>query len=205
MENNNNKNHIWEKCLDLAIESFNAKSLAIASIITNNKDVIVSYGSNQLRDNRDTYNKITLSSIAHAEMNAIHNLGIPGMDGKDFTLYTTVEPCPMCIGAISLSRIKNVVVGSKDPYAGSTQWAQSNNYINSKNIKIIFESGYYEQLFFKLHYLSIKRELQDRPNHRIFGQLKELYGNEMNRIDTIIKRENINTIVLTKNWIEEYL
>jgi tRNA(Arg) A34 adenosine deaminase TadA len=205
MENYFNKNPAWEKCLNLAIESFNAKSLAIASVIINNKDDIVSYGSNQLRDNRDTHNKITLSSIAHAEMNAIHNLGISGMDGKDFTLYTTVEPCPMCIGAISLSRIKNVVIGSKDPYAGSTQWAQSNNYINSKNIKISFETGYYEKLFFKLHYLSIKRELQDRPNHRIFGQFKELYGNEMIGIDNILNRRNINEIVLNMNWIDEYL
>lgn len=38
---------------------------------------------------------------------------------KDATLYVTLEPCPMCAGAIMLSRIKGCVYGTSDPVMGS--------------------------------------------------------------------------------------
>ena len=34
-------------------------------------------------------------------------------------MYVTIEPCPMCAGAIIQSRIQNVIYGAKDPKAGS--------------------------------------------------------------------------------------
>ncbi|MCM2535606.1 tRNA adenosine(34) deaminase TadA [Neobacillus pocheonensis] len=37
---------------------------------------------------------------------------------EDVTLYVTLEPCPMCCGAIILSRVKRVVYGAADPKGG---------------------------------------------------------------------------------------
>ena len=58
---------------------------------------------------------------AHAEMEAIAEacraLGTWRLDGC--TLYVTLEPCPMCAGAIINARIPVVVYGAKDPKAGS--------------------------------------------------------------------------------------
>ncbi|WP_028401888.1 tRNA adenosine(34) deaminase TadA [Ectobacillus panaciterrae] len=59
-------------------------------------------------------------SIAHAELLAIdeacRKLGTWRLE--DTTLYVTLEPCPMCAGAIVLSRVKRVVYGAKDPKGG---------------------------------------------------------------------------------------
>jgi tRNA(adenine34) deaminase len=59
-------------------------------------------------------------SIAHAEILAIDEacqaLGTWRLE--DATLYVTLEPCPMCAGAIVLSRIKRVVYGAADPKGG---------------------------------------------------------------------------------------
>lgn len=59
-------------------------------------------------------------SIAHAELLAIdeacRKLGTWRLE--DATLYVTLEPCPMCAGAIVLSRIKRVVYGASDPKGG---------------------------------------------------------------------------------------
>jgi tRNA(adenine34) deaminase len=59
-------------------------------------------------------------SIAHAELLAIdqacRELGTWRLE--DTTLYVTLEPCPMCSGAIILSRVKRVVYGAADPKAG---------------------------------------------------------------------------------------
>ena len=58
---------------------------------------------------------------AHAEMEAIAEacraLGTWRLDGC--TLYVTLEPCPMCAGAIINARIPRVVFGAPDPKAGS--------------------------------------------------------------------------------------
>ena len=66
---------------------------------------------------RETLNDPT----AHAERLAItlagQALGTWRLDGC--TLYVTLEPCPMCAGAIVLSRISRVVYGATDPKAGA--------------------------------------------------------------------------------------
>ena len=59
-------------------------------------------------------------AIAHAELLAIDDacqkLGTWRL--SDTTLYVTLEPCPMCAGAIVLSRVDRVVYGAKDPKGG---------------------------------------------------------------------------------------
>lgn len=62
----------------------------------------------------------TQSTLAHAELAAIKeaNKKIGSWRLEDCTLYVTLEPCPMCAGAIIQSRIKRVVYGAKDPKAG---------------------------------------------------------------------------------------
>ena len=57
---------------------------------------------------------------AHAEMIAI-TAATEAMGGKylnDCTLYVTVEPCPMCAGALAWSQVGRVVYGASDPKRG---------------------------------------------------------------------------------------
>ena len=76
------------------------------------EDKIIARGYN--RRNTDK------STLAHAEITAIKKackkLGDWRLEGC--TLYVTLEPCPMCAGAIVQSRIDRVVVGSMNPKAG---------------------------------------------------------------------------------------
>lgn len=62
----------------------------------------------------------TFDATAHAEMVAIreasHTLGAWRL--LDCSLYVTLEPCPMCAGAIVQSRIPQVIYGTRDPKAG---------------------------------------------------------------------------------------
>ena len=61
------------------------------------------------------------STLAHAEIIAIKKASKKLQDWRleDCELYVTLEPCPMCAGAIINSRIKRVVFGAYDPKAGS--------------------------------------------------------------------------------------
>lgn len=60
---------------------------------------------------------------AHAEMLAITQAAEAVQDWRleECTLYVTLEPCPMCAGAILQSRIPRVVYGASDPKAGAVQ------------------------------------------------------------------------------------
>ncbi|WP_267879179.1 tRNA adenosine(34) deaminase TadA [Paenibacillus curdlanolyticus] len=59
-------------------------------------------------------------ATAHAEIIAIREASkhIEAWRLLDSTLYVTLEPCPMCAGAIVQSRVKRVVYGTHDPKAG---------------------------------------------------------------------------------------
>ena len=61
------------------------------------------------------------STLAHAEISALKKACKRTGDWRleDCTLYVTLEPCPMCAGAIVQSRMKRVVIGCMNPKAGS--------------------------------------------------------------------------------------
>ena len=76
---------------------------------------------------------------AHAEIQAlrdacqnIQNYRLP----EDATLYVTLEPCTMCVGALIHSRVQRVVFGATEPKAGSL--------VSSRQL---LESGYYNHVF----------------------------------------------------------
>lgn len=60
------------------------------------------------------------STLAHAEIIAIRRAGkiIGDWRLEDCTMYVTLEPCPMCAGAIVQARIPRVVIGTMNPKAG---------------------------------------------------------------------------------------
>jgi tRNA(adenine34) deaminase len=104
-----------EKYMKLAIdEALKAKDkleVPIGAVIVQNDEVIAS--AYNLRETEQR-------SVAHAELLAIDEackkLGTWRLE--DATLYVTLEPCPMCAGAIVLSRVKRVVFGAYDPKGG---------------------------------------------------------------------------------------
>lgn len=98
------------------VEAKRAESLGevpIGAIIVDQKTgAIVATGYNV----REQSQKV----ISHAELIAIEkaNEAVGSWRLEDCTLYVTLEPCPMCAGAIVQARIPRVVYGAKDPKAG---------------------------------------------------------------------------------------
>lgn len=83
------------------------------------KGRIIGRGHNMTEKLHDT--------TAHAEMLAI-TAATEAMGGKyltDCTLYVTVEPCPMCAGALAWSQISRIVYGAPDPRRGYSLFSPS--------------------------------------------------------------------------------
>ena len=100
-----------EKAIEQAKKAEAINEVPIGAVIVHDGEVI---GRGYNRRETDQH------SQAHAEMMAIleANQTIGSWRLENFTLYVTLEPCPMCAGAIVQSRIPRVVYGAADPKAG---------------------------------------------------------------------------------------
>ncbi|MGG2184155.1 tRNA adenosine(34) deaminase TadA [Bacillus altitudinis] len=103
--------HFMQEAISEALKAKQIGEVPIGAVIVVD-DQIVSRAHN-LRESEQR-------SIAHAELLAIDEAC--KMTGswrlEDAVLYVTLEPCPMCAGAIVLSRLKKVVFGAYDPKGG---------------------------------------------------------------------------------------
>jgi len=95
-------------------EAYKAKEIGevpIGAIIVYNDEIVAT--AHNLRETLQT-------TLSHAELIAISkaNEKVGSWRLEDCTLYVTLEPCPMCAGAIVQSRLKRVVYGAADPKAG---------------------------------------------------------------------------------------
>ena len=101
-----------EEALALAREAAREGEVPVGCVIVRD-GVIVGRGRNRREQAR--------SALSHAELEAIQDAcrTLGGWRLWDCTLYVTLEPCPMCAGAIINARIPRVVYGASDCKAGS--------------------------------------------------------------------------------------
>lgn len=104
--------YYMEQALALAREAFADGEVPVGCVIVR-KGQIVGRGRNRREKGK--------SALAHGEIEAIadacKNLG--GWRLWECTLYVTLEPCPMCAGAIVNARIPRVVYGAEDAKSGA--------------------------------------------------------------------------------------
>ena len=100
-----------KEALKQARKAYKLNEVPIGCVIVRG-DKIIARGYNK----RNTIS----STLGHAEIMAIKKAGKIVGDWRleDCTMYITLEPCPMCAGAIVQARIPKVVIGSMNPKAG---------------------------------------------------------------------------------------
>lgn len=108
----NNDKEYMRIALEEAKKAYEAGEVPVGAIIVKDGKII-----SQAHNNREE----TGDATGHAETLAIRMAceAIGSWRLEDCELYVTLEPCPMCMGAIINSRIKRVVFGAKDAKAGA--------------------------------------------------------------------------------------
>ncbi len=104
--------YYMDKALELAKEAARHGEVPVGCVIVRNGEII-----GQGRNRREASG----SALAHAEIEAIRQAceTLGGWRLWDCTLYVTLEPCPMCAGAIINARIPRVVYGASDSKCGA--------------------------------------------------------------------------------------
>jgi tRNA(Arg) A34 adenosine deaminase TadA len=131
----------WRSCLELAWAAYCAGSIPIGAIITDSADRVVARGRNRMLESSAPGDPLSGSRMAHAEINALLALGEYNVDPRTCALYTTAEPCPMCIGAIRMHHIGKVHYASRDPVAGSVALAAATPFMRRGQIEVVGPQG----------------------------------------------------------------
>ena len=145
----NSDEFFMDMALNEANKAFLINEVPIGAVIVNDDGIVISKGFNTNRKN--------MNFLEHAEINAMvkacKKLDVKRLDGM--TLYVTLEPCLMCLGAILNAHIKRVVVGLMDSKNGAIK-----SILNIEELNFTHKFSYTEgvlkerclevmQLFFK--------------------------------------------------------
>jgi len=105
--------YYMQLALSLASEAFDDNETPVGCVIIDDEGIIIGRGRNRREKERN--------ATAHAELGAIAEAcgTISDWRLRGCTLYVTLEPCPMCAGAIIMSRIDRVFYGARDGQTGS--------------------------------------------------------------------------------------
>lgn len=120
----------WQVSLEEAWKAYCAGSVPIGACITDAAGCVIARGRNCIYESSADGYPLYGNRMAHAEMNALLALRTWGGDNPmSCTLYTTMEPCPMCMGAIRMFHIGRVCYAARDGLAGSTRLVEAEPYV----------------------------------------------------------------------------
>lgn len=104
-----------ERAIALAQAAGAAGDVPVGAVIVNTKGQAIAEAENRRERDHDP--------TAHAEILALRAAGkaLNSWHLTQCTLYVTLEPCPMCAGALVLARLGQLVYGADDPKAGAVR------------------------------------------------------------------------------------
>jgi len=130
---------LWQGCFELAWEAHLEGSNPIAALIADPHGQVVATGKSAVRT-PVTGVVVSHNEIAHAEINAL--LGLDNrVHGKalaaTYTLYVSLEPCPVCFSAFYMSDIETLCYAARDRYGGSTNLLETTPYLSRKKPVVV--------------------------------------------------------------------
>jgi tRNA(Arg) A34 adenosine deaminase TadA len=132
----------------------------VGAVVTDGEE-IVAKGHNQMFHAGP--GPISSTYMAHAEMNALAQL--PARPGPEYSIYSTFEPCSMCMGAIPVYRVDRVSFASVDPvWAGMHEWFDSAPWAARRETRLAHLGGEFGALGYVLH---VSRLANVAPPHVI--------------------------------------
>lgn len=130
--------YFMEQAYKQALKAFDQDEVPIGAVLVDKQGVVLARGYNKVEQQ--------YTQLAHAELSVIKkaNKKIKEFRLQGATLYVTVQPCMMCLGALYLSRVSRVVYGVESLKFGMS-------------FDKAIESGIYKNLEMKLEYMEYKK------------------------------------------------
>lgn len=126
----------WQVCFELAWEAYCNDCIPIGAVVTDADGNILSNGRNRIYTKSPLYDHPAGNELAHAEVEALQGFRYGSVDQHTCILYTTTEPCPMCMGMFYMSGLRTLNYAARDPFAGSANLLGTTWYLSRKPIKV---------------------------------------------------------------------
>lgn len=132
----------WHAALSEAWTAYREGSYAIGACIADEHGAVLARGRNRLGEVRGVHGRgagghITGHDLAHAEINTLLDLQVKHHPAcYSWTVYTTVEPCPQCAGAVAMSSIRGLCYAAPDPWAGASDILTDHRYVSRKEMRV---------------------------------------------------------------------
>jgi tRNA(Arg) A34 adenosine deaminase TadA len=125
----------WQASIEEAWASYREGSVPIGAVIVDADGRTVATGRNRLASGGSS--PAHGHNLAHAELNALFEAGAQSADLRGCCLYTTMEPCPLCTGALAMAHVKGVAYAARDLWAGSLGLLDASAFLRSRQIDVV--------------------------------------------------------------------
>jgi len=147
--------HFMKEALKQTAVAFEKNEVPVGAVVVH-KNKIIARAYNQMEMLRDPTAHAEMIALTQASETLAHEQSGHRGSLEGATLYVTMEPCPMCAGALVMTKCKNLVYGANDSRAGScgsiyniVQDDRLNHRVSVTRGVLETESKYMLQEFFK--------------------------------------------------------
>lgn len=126
----------WRAALEQAWTAYRHGSFPIGAAISDAGGNVVARGRNGIHDSGSDGLRVREHPLAHAEINALLAWDGDRESAAGYALHTTMEPCPLCLGAFYMSGLRTLHYAARDPFGGSLNLLGATPYLARKAIVV---------------------------------------------------------------------
>lgn len=126
----------WQICWEEGWAALRVGSRFIGAVVLRPDGEIVSRGRNHIHDKDAPAGQVCANVLAHAELNALLGLSLGLSEVNSYHIYSLLEPCPLCLGAIYMSGVRSIHYAARDPWSGSTNLLGTTPYLSYKPVVV---------------------------------------------------------------------
>jgi tRNA(adenine34) deaminase len=133
---------VWRTCFEEGWTGNRAGSGFVGAAVTDREGKVLSVGAGHvLTGSRvgvrgEEGEPRGIHPLAHAELLALLSLDTERRDPEGCVLWTTVEPCPMCLGAVVMANVRELRYACRDPWAGGVDILGKTPYMERQRARL---------------------------------------------------------------------
>lgn len=177
----------WQTAFSEAWTAFKNGSTPIGAALFDGNGNLVTSNRNRAGE-KETLNKRT----SHAEANILHGIDTSVYDLHDMVLYSTMEPCPMCMGTCVMAGIRTLRFAARDPYCGFTYLKDTEPYFKTKNLDYSFTNDEMELVQLTIQGYRELRYMEQGASDKVYRTFYGLVPEIKELTETLYKEKTLD-------------
>ncbi len=127
----------WQTAVSEAWTSYCRGSLPHGAVLTDSSGHVVSQGRNRIHEQEASGTIIHGQKLAHAELNTLLQTDWSSVERGALILYSTIEPCAMCVGAVRMANIREIRYAARDTTSGGISLLDKTPFLLRGQIRVV--------------------------------------------------------------------